>query len=56
MIEEGVRHGSAAGYAAEAEGFAELSQTNESKALIGLFDGRTHCKKNRFGNPQRSPK
>ena len=56
MIQEGVAHGEKAGYTAESEGFAKLSQTNESKALIGLFEGRTHCKKNRFGNPQRPPK
>ena len=56
VIAAGVANGPEAGYSAEAEGFAKLSQTNESKALIGLFEGRTHCKKNRFGTPQRSPK
>lgn len=26
--------------------------TKESQALIGLYDGQTACKKNRFGIPQ----
>uniref|UniRef100_H2ZB02 Trifunctional enzyme subunit alpha, mitochondrial n=1 Tax=Ciona savignyi TaxID=51511 RepID=H2ZB02_CIOSA len=51
VIREGVINGAEAGYKAEAEGFGKLSQTNESKSLIGLYDGQTHCKKNRFGNP-----
>ena len=34
------------------KGFAELGMTNESKALISLFHGRTNCKKNRFGEPK----
>lgn len=40
-----------AGYEAERNGFGWLSQTPESKGLIGLFRGQTECKKNRFGNP-----
>lgn len=47
-LEEGLRF--------EAKRFAELSQTPESKALIGLFFGQTLCKKNRFGNPPNPPK
>ncbi|XP_078489050.1 trifunctional enzyme subunit alpha, mitochondrial [Ciona intestinalis] len=51
VIREGVMNGHDKGYEAEAAGFGKLSQTNESKALIGLYDGQTHCKKNRFGKP-----
>ena len=43
----------AEGYAHEARAFAELTQTPESKALIGLYHGHTYCKKNHFGEPQR---
>uniref|UniRef100_H2ZB01 enoyl-CoA hydratase n=1 Tax=Ciona savignyi TaxID=51511 RepID=H2ZB01_CIOSA len=56
VIREGVINGAEAGYKAEAEGFGKLSQTNESKSLIGLYDGQTHCKKNRFGNPAKPAK
>ncbi|CAC5398524.1 HADHA [Mytilus coruscus] len=48
--------GSAAGYKAESEAFGELGMTTHSKALIGLYHGQTHCKKNRFGKPQRETK
>ncbi|CAL2029009.1 hypothetical protein CAEBREN_20738 [Caenorhabditis brenneri] len=37
------------GYEAEAKAFGELSQTFQSKALIGLFDGSTDAKKNKYG-------
>nr|CAB3251761.1 trifunctional enzyme subunit alpha, mitochondrial [Phallusia mammillata] len=56
VIKEGIANGKEAGAKMEAETFGRLSQTNESKALIGLYDGQTHCKKNRFGQPLRSPK
>jgi enoyl-CoA hydratase / long-chain 3-hydroxyacyl-CoA dehydrogenase len=36
---------------AEASKFADLSETNESKALIGLFKGSTAVKKHNFGKP-----
>lgn len=42
-----------AGLEAERIAFGELSQTSESKGLIGLFRGQTECKKNRFGAPTR---
>ena len=45
--------GSDAGYADECLGFGELAMTKESRGLIGLFNGQTECKKNRFGKPQR---
>lgn len=53
VIREGLEHGTEAGLEKEAEGFGKLSQTNESKALIGLYDGQTYCKKNRYGKPQK---
>lgn len=49
----GVEKGGAEGYAAEAKGFGELGITSESKALIGLYNGQTYCKKNRFGAPKK---
>jgi hypothetical protein len=30
--------------------FGELSQTTQSKALIGLFHGRTEAKKSKYGD------
>lgn len=48
--------GSAAGYDAESKAFGELGMTTHSKALIGLYHGQTHCKKNRFGTPQKQVK
>lgn len=44
------------GYAHERRAFGELSQTTHSKALIGLFHGQTHCKKNHFGEPKKEAK
>jgi enoyl-CoA hydratase/long-chain 3-hydroxyacyl-CoA dehydrogenase len=35
----------------EADRFVELAKTPVSEALIGLFDGMTAVKKNRFGSP-----
>jgi len=56
VIKTGLEKGKAAGYEAEAEGFAELGMTDESKALINIFNGHTACKKNRFGLPQKETK
>ena len=56
VIKTGLAKGAKAGYEAEAEGFGKLSETNESKALIGLYDGQTHCKKNRYGTPEKPAK
>ncbi|XP_077976618.1 trifunctional enzyme subunit alpha, mitochondrial-like [Styela clava] len=53
VIQEGIAKGKDAGYKMESEAFGKLSQTNESKALIGLYAGQTYCKKNRYGKPQR---
>ncbi|XP_042909444.1 trifunctional enzyme subunit alpha, mitochondrial [Parasteatoda tepidariorum] len=51
VVRTGVEKGSSAGFAAEAEGFGTLAMTTHSKALIGLYNGQTLCKKNRFGAP-----
>lgn len=56
VIKTGLEKGSEAGYEAEAQGFAELGMTDESKALINIFHGHTNCKKNRFGLPQKETK
>ncbi|XP_058061601.1 trifunctional enzyme subunit alpha, mitochondrial [Anopheles bellator] len=56
VIRVGVDKGQEAGYEAERKGFGELSQTPQSKGLIGLFRGQTECKKNRFGKPANPPK
>lgn len=56
VIRTGVDHGFERGLEAERKGFAELSQTPQSKGLIGLFRGQTECKKNRFGAPKREIK
>ena len=40
MVKKGLESGLAAGYEAEAEGFAELGMTSESKALKSLFFGQ----------------
>jgi enoyl-CoA hydratase/long-chain 3-hydroxyacyl-CoA dehydrogenase len=52
VVRTGVERGPDAGYEAEAQGFADLGMTNESKALINIFHGHINCKKNRFGNPK----
>lgn len=53
VVKEGLEKGSTQGYKKEAEGFGELSQTTEAKALMGLFFGQTECKKNHYGQPKR---
>ncbi|XP_055682060.1 trifunctional enzyme subunit alpha, mitochondrial [Lutzomyia longipalpis] len=51
VIRVGADKGIDAGYEAERIAFGELTQTPQSKGLIGLFRGQTECKKNRFGKP-----
>lgn len=53
VFRERATHGRAAGKAKELESFVTLAASKESKALIGLLDGQTHCKKNRFGDPKK---
>lgn len=52
MVRTGVDKGQRAGLEAETIAFGELAMTNQSKGLIGLFQGQTECKKNRFGKPE----
>lgn len=40
------------GYEFEAEGFADLAMSDEAKAMIHLFHGQNHCKKNKYGKPE----
>lgn len=56
MLRTTVDKGFEAGYVAENQGFGQLAVTKESRGLIGLFQGQTECKKNRFGKPERSAK
>ncbi|XP_060557413.1 trifunctional enzyme subunit alpha, mitochondrial-like [Ruditapes philippinarum] len=56
VAKTGAVEGAEKGYAAEAKAFGELAMTSECKALIGLFNGQTACKKNRFGKPEREVK
>lgn len=56
VVRTGLEKGLTAGYAAESEGFGTLGMTTHSKALIGLYNGQTLCKKNRFGTPANPPK
>ncbi|CAD5209455.1 unnamed protein product [Bursaphelenchus xylophilus] len=37
------------GYEEEAKAFGELTQTHQAGALIGLFQGSTECKKDKYG-------
>lgn len=53
VVETALSKSSEEGYAHEAKAFGQLTQTSESKALIGLFHGHTHCKKNHFGKPNK---
>lgn len=56
IVRVGVDKGFEAGLEAERKAFGELSQTSQSKGLIGLFRGQTECKKSRFGAPARKTK
>ncbi|CAF3509502.1 unnamed protein product [Rotaria sp. Silwood1] len=56
VIQQTLENGSKVGFYAEAEAFADLCITNESKALISLFHGRTECKKNKYGKSEKEVK
>jgi len=51
VVDASLKHGHDHGYKVETKKFGELGITKESNALMGLFHGQTHCKKNRFGTP-----
>eukprot|EP01097_Dermamoeba_algensis_P003834 TRINITY_DN2603_c0_g1_i1.p1 TRINITY_DN2603_c0_g1~~TRINITY_DN2603_c0_g1_i1.p1 ORF type:complete len:784 (-),score=236.09 TRINITY_DN2603_c0_g1_i1:199-2280(-) len=55
-IAEGYNKGFDAGLQKEAKSFGELGQTPESKALVSIFKGTTHLKKNKFGKPAKDVK
>ncbi|NXT96101.1 ECHA enzyme, partial [Anhinga rufa] len=56
VVKTGLDQGRDAGYLTESQSFGQLAVTKESKALIGLYHGQVHCKKNKFGTPQREVK
>lgn len=55
VIRSGIENPST-GYEKERKAFAELAHTTHSRALIGLYNGQTLCKKNRFGAPEKPAK
>ncbi|XP_059325056.1 trifunctional enzyme subunit alpha, mitochondrial [Ammospiza nelsoni] len=56
VVKTGLDQGRDAGYLIEAQSFGQLAVTKESKALMGLYHGQVHCKKNKFGHPQKEVK
>ncbi|PIO71724.1 3-hydroxyacyl-CoA dehydrogenase, NAD binding domain protein [Teladorsagia circumcincta] len=48
-VRKGLVEGPTEGYNFESQCFGELTQSYQSKALIGLFNGSTECKKNKYG-------
>ncbi|KJH41966.1 fatty acid oxidation complex, alpha subunit [Dictyocaulus viviparus] len=48
-VRNGIVKGASEGYKYESECFGELIHSFQSKALIGLFNGSTECKKNKYG-------
>ena len=51
VIVQSISQGLPTGLQAESKAFGELGASSESAALMGLFNGRTECKKNQFGVP-----
>jgi len=43
-------------YEIEAEGFGQLTMEPVTKAMINIFNARTHCGKNHWGKPEQPPK
>ncbi|XP_071519794.1 trifunctional enzyme subunit alpha, mitochondrial-like [Panulirus ornatus] len=56
VIRTGLDKGPVEGFAAESKTFGDLAMTTESRGLISLFHGQTHCKKNRFEKPKQPAK
>ncbi|RMB94629.1 hypothetical protein DUI87_28864 [Hirundo rustica rustica] len=56
VVKTGLDQGRDAGYLIESQSFGQLAVTKESKALMGLYHGQVHCKKNKFGTPQKEVK
>lgn len=53
VLSYGLQRGMSQGLKKEAEEFARLSQTPQSKGLISLYYGQNELKKNRFGEPKK---
>lgn len=51
VAKTGLAEGMVKGLQVEAKAFGELTMTDESKALRGIFFGQTACKKNPYGKP-----
>ncbi|KAM3722131.1 Trifunctional enzyme subunit alpha [Dirofilaria immitis] len=56
VIETGITKGPDLGYLEESEAFGELTQTTQCKALMGIFKGRTECRRNKFGEAKKIEK
>ncbi|NWH97826.1 ECHA enzyme, partial [Tichodroma muraria] len=56
VVKTGLDQGNDAGYLIESQSFGQLAVTKESRALMGLYHGQVHCKKNKFGTPQKEVK
>ncbi|KAL3997831.1 Enoyl-CoA hydratase/isomerase family protein [Acanthocheilonema viteae] len=56
VIESGITKGPDLGYLEESEAFGDLTQTTQCKALMGIFKGRTECKRNKFGESKKIEK
>uniref|UniRef100_A0AAF5RX70 Trifunctional enzyme subunit alpha, mitochondrial n=1 Tax=Wuchereria bancrofti TaxID=6293 RepID=A0AAF5RX70_WUCBA len=53
VVESGITRGPDLGYMEESEAFGYLTQTTQCKALIGIFKGRTECRRNKFGEAKK---
>lgn len=51
VVKQGITNGFTAGLEQEATQFGKLGMGNVSQALIGIFNGATSLKKNRYGTP-----
>ncbi|VDD93908.1 unnamed protein product, partial [Enterobius vermicularis] len=49
VVKSGLNTSDGSGYDRESRAFGELSQTSQSKALVGIFNSSTACKKNKWG-------
>ncbi|CAG9537291.1 unnamed protein product [Cercopithifilaria johnstoni] len=56
VVESGITKGPDLGYMEESEAFGDLTQTTECKALMGIFKGRTECRRNKFGESKKIKK
>ncbi|KAI6208211.1 Mitochondrial trifunctional protein alpha subunit [Aphelenchoides besseyi] len=54
VVRTGLVSGSQVGYEEEARAFGILTQTTQSAALIGLFQGSTECKKDKYGDARKT--